>query len=77
MLVWVVGREVRAHIYCCGRDSYNIFNAGVEGIDVEGRLFSELVRLIVGCNKGSSNVVLAEPVGSDLNLILFNHFDPG
>ena len=62
----IVGREVWMHIRCCNGYAYDMLNACIQRNDVKVRFLSKGQRCRMGCDKDFGDLVLAEPLTSDV-----------
>lgn len=71
----VVGIGIGAHVRRRRRDADDVLDACFQCGYVEGRLFGELGRLIVGCDEGPHDIVLPKPVRRDADPAVLDNFD--
>lgn len=73
----IVSGTIRADIRRVSRDADDVLHAGLQGRDVEGRLFGELVRVEMGCDECPDDRVFSEPVGADFDPVLLEDLYAG
>ena len=56
-------------------DPHHVLDACAEGCQLECRFFGELVGRVEGGDEGPDDLVLAQPVGCDLDSVLLRDYD--